>query len=700
MNKWTSSLKQVRFINIQYFCATFSVPSSDQKRMIEASAHIEDVKHLFKPNMRKRTEFFGIFLHELGSKVSGNYASVLEYELSFYSMLEITWSKYVNLLLPPPYETDCRNYSLSGMDSQADCFESCFAQHTLAKYTRFPLFAVPAHQALHVPTMLKATNLTDDLIPECKKSCQQNDCSRHFYSLNKMAAAPKERSILFEFRLQKSRQPMFIVKTEAANELITFVTNILGVIFFWTGLCPLTFFFSERVVNIVKKMQRNKELCNQLYRSFVIIMCVVLYLIQVFGTVSTYFAFITKVETKLMTEDQVTDIPVIDLCISEEVQAMSLNTSVERYFVVLESVFDYNIMDGKIMTQANKTELSIAQYLVHESLCLSTAFKVSNRSNRHDLRNVNLTSYGRFRENHNNMFIRQKRHPVRKLSPVYSAYTSQLLSMKLGFEFRKRLIRSKSVLKILMHDRSVEGYDADTNVIPLCQKNGSYCVDLQHIVTYQKVVQKLLKPPYDTKCLDAESSIMKMYSSSRNCINDCVAREFRWRHGKFHPTSVPHILRGDESSDLRRRLPDDEDKKQELWCKSLCGQRCLHTNYFAKLKSHFRSPYHLTIMLMTPTEPTVIVTTKAVVPFLDLLYVLLNGACFWLCFSPIDHALSQRILTRIERRRVAPISSQPMFMRVAAGEMSRRLQTRPITMTRHLSGSKRRLKSAPLLRTT
>lgn len=90
----------------------------------------------------------GVILPEVGITLLSCYLEAIMFPN--YG-LNISCIKYSCHLLPPPFETMCRDYSSYEFESQGHFFESCVVRKYMKQHKRFPLFLCSAYESLSIP---------------------------------------------------------------------------------------------------------------------------------------------------------------------------------------------------------------------------------------------------------------------------------------------------------------------------------------------------------------------------------------------------------------------------------------------------------------------------------------------------------------------------------------------------------------------
>ena len=89
--------------------------------------------------------------HDARLRIHGKYdfLSVLSLLKDVHTMIFFT--AFRNRLLPPPYETKCRDYSATKYQSREHCIESCAVRLSLDQRSVFPICVSAAYDPLPVP---------------------------------------------------------------------------------------------------------------------------------------------------------------------------------------------------------------------------------------------------------------------------------------------------------------------------------------------------------------------------------------------------------------------------------------------------------------------------------------------------------------------------------------------------------------------
>ena len=182
----------------------------------------------------------------------------------------LSYSEAVTQSLPPPYETNCKTYSLNNsrrQDMRSDCIQKCVVKHLNKKYKNNCL------PTLNNDKLVRRENLFDlahipfcdwsqdkrkeemqdyiyDLQNVCEKECPRN-CLESFYTYElaqrKGDWYKEQHPNWFSFNIEHSRYPDQIIVHKPIMSWITLVSEFGGQLGMWLGLSVI--FVCNQVLN-------------------------------------------------------------------------------------------------------------------------------------------------------------------------------------------------------------------------------------------------------------------------------------------------------------------------------------------------------------------------------------------------------------------------------------------------------------------
>ena len=164
------------------------------KRQPIASFFLNSVT--FTLDLLKKMPYFWYMTDKRGKCSQGGIPAYLSVETKPNVIIGFSYEEYEEVLLPPPFDTMCRKYSVSedGFISQDHCYESCYKWESLrATRSLLPgilMFAndsasiIPYSDELEEASVtltetgekVLMKNLRHNLSEECEKKCWQRDC--------------------------------------------------------------------------------------------------------------------------------------------------------------------------------------------------------------------------------------------------------------------------------------------------------------------------------------------------------------------------------------------------------------------------------------------------------------------------------------------------------------------------------------------
>lgn len=197
---------------------------------------------------------------------------------------DLTYSSSVKVKLPPPYDTNCRNYSEdSPFLSRYNCYDQCFKKQTIA-YNVVPDMTIidketynqstahivpwdvlegqglktlkPISESLQ-DSYRKVRSKWQDIKNFCRESCNRADCISEkisprissFEGWQRKGNATLHHITAF---LRTPYQPIIQVSSIPKEEFIDYIVYLFSMLSFWLGYCPLT---------LTNKLLRRLQVC-------------------------------------------------------------------------------------------------------------------------------------------------------------------------------------------------------------------------------------------------------------------------------------------------------------------------------------------------------------------------------------------------------------------------------------------------------
>lgn len=183
----------------------------------------------------------------------------------------ISYSRRITYLLPPPYTTQCFDYSKIGFKSRNDCYEKCYIELSVRQCN-----VVPSYININGKFILVKFNQTDQeklCIKQverniCHRKCHHDDCVNEYYTFKLITdneIDDKERLILTNeypnlnyesvsvVEVASTDEPDTIYRHSPEQQLVEFICYTAGVISLWTGFSILS------VYHFGKKFYQNRQ---------------------------------------------------------------------------------------------------------------------------------------------------------------------------------------------------------------------------------------------------------------------------------------------------------------------------------------------------------------------------------------------------------------------------------------------------------
>ena len=558
-----------------------------------------------------------------------SFHSFVQQALSRRLMQQVSFSLFRQRLLPPPFDTGCRDYNdTTQFVSQTHCLQSCAVHESLARDGMFPVYDSPAGEWRREPfARAFSLNRTTWLSARCSSKCAQPDCVKQHFAIQSWSMLVSNISHWAMIHLSPSTQPVRETTANAVNDVLTFAIGFLSCAAFWTGLTPLALALNRGLLRRIRRFSSSSSRSNQgklpesVYKKTMMGIAAAAYLWQVYLISLSYFSYSTVNRLDLVPSQQpeLSKIPATDVCHYIEWQ--------RRHNFTL---FQANQVIGSVRVRYSAYGISRAMNLIryhnfklHKFLChgISFGLPTSNMSVQA------LCPYSR------DAFLRLQEN--------------DLFSFCISKCFEQRFMRDEGGgIYVAMHDDNVAHYDADSNVIKV------YLIGPQHVHLMYSIVQLERMPrPYDTDCVTHHPD----YNSSRDCFDSCYTDSFTHT---FHsrPEDVPHDAVAGNYTDpdamTRRQRDLLQALKQE--CRKKCGSDCSQAMFMVqKLKLDATTDGHWCLRVTLPQALVTLITFTARTTLFDFASVLLNGASFWLTFCPTSLLLAPTSSAKRQSKRVS-----------------------------------------------
>lgn len=609
-----------RFFRGNYACLTINpgiqtIKTSDPTVNHMFDLKLSEIRHMMLP----------LYVHERDSKICGNYDSYFEMLVSMNDNFKVRFSKYTSILLPAPYDTDCMDYAVTEYDSVDDCIESCAVNQSLSVIGQFPRFLSAAFRNSWDVPFDPILNISRDayLQSHCNNQCPKPDCVRSKYSvyplrqeknrLMKRNPGKKGKFPSTRIEIMTSDQPIHLMESVAVYDVVTFATNFLGCITFWTGLCPFSVLLAKRILRAVRfsfsyqnKVWRIKKWIRTFYVAIVVLLALSAYAYQVYKISDIYFSYATKNRIEYMTRVSY-KVPTIDICHRIEANASLKN-------MLLTEIFS-EIQTHKV---ANESAASMRQYLMYNLLCHSLTFRGQR------FRGRELYARSLYRRDEDEL------------------QNHEMLSIQLSKYVQDHLL-SASQIYLTMHNTNVAAYDPSNNMIRI-----GHAKRISAFFTLSAVIHKRMQRPYDTDCLKDIGS----FSSSRNCYESCYSLMFQIKYASL-PIDSPVFLPREkgEGNNIVPVPTTPQVHEIRKACVATCGTDCRQTYYFMSIANQTFGVTDYSFTFFRPHEVVTNIVYSAKTSFADFLMVVLNGGSFWLAFCPATFLFSHRFMKKMKEKK-------------------------------------------------
>lgn len=199
-----------------------------------------DLNHIIRSRAMSLSYFISRNVDDIPFHGSGFAKKLSLTNYKDYSMIA---DRYLNKYLPPPYDTNCRDYDLSNFRSKDDCFESCERNRTIAKYEA--LIPGPTFDTKNEKLMKLNMRAVSDMKPEegdqiemiesfCSGACAQVECVENIMVPVTKSVNPRDR--LMKITVGVPTAPAKVAQFVPNLSLTSYIVQLGSIIGFWTGL--------------------------------------------------------------------------------------------------------------------------------------------------------------------------------------------------------------------------------------------------------------------------------------------------------------------------------------------------------------------------------------------------------------------------------------------------------------------------------
>ena len=615
-----------RIVNESY-CITVHPEISSKKIMDPQNSQLNTFGIRY---LSKNGKLFICILHDAYSHMHGHYNSYefLPLKQSHKQVL-ITYTKFTSKLLPAPYDSMCQDYRYTAFQSQHHCLETCAVTRLFQQNKSYPNILSALYEPFDMIYMYNPSARPPrhhQIYRVCRMKCPALDCVSNEYSPKHRRWDDSERNLTIETQLtlDSSQRPAFITKLYPAIDVVTFLSTFLGCIAFWTGIYPFTLLLSHQVLKhrIAASLPKGSK---KLYITFIVTLAATAYSYELLTMANSYFKYATS-NTIVLASDERIEIPAIDFCfpIQAENDTRTRTKSKDEMFVHVAGSKD-------LIKRSDKTaHVRIIYYVIFGMLCHSVRVESGSLPNVY----ADHGSYTDFNYLKGNDLI-----ILTSANHVVGNFTL------------------KEQMYLAMHSLSEFGHDDADNFL-LIQHTFRFPQDIMFEIFPDVVTEYRMPVPYDTSCMEQEyqtvhSNIMR---SSKQCFDSCYSHRFIQAHESF-PSDSPQFVRVNEKLMRTTNATDSADnEKMKQTCHLRCRNDCHQVHYSCEYDQFWQSENnkHAFIVSFTVMRPQqeIVIRYSAHVSFMDLMFVILNGASFYLTFCPATLLLSKRFLSIFKKKKI------------------------------------------------
>jgi hypothetical protein len=412
-----------------------------------------------------------------------------------------------------------------------------------------------------------------------QKHCHQLDCI-DYQLVSELAEYARSGLNDSKLILDASSGLDTIIISQPVYEYITFITDIAGIVSFWSGMCPISLLLADAVINWLSAATRS-TLMQKIFIFNLYSFMAVVYFVQIQGVVQEYFSYPTSNQLIFHPEIDNTEAPVVSICFETNFQG----------YVDLEWLSQHQSQNMSFFEKSSGYRLNDS-YAFYGHICFSF-------------------SKNKDQENNTALKRREKNNITILFQDVFNK------------------IKPCKRVRITMRSDTIHLFDAGNNIYQL------QSIDPKLVMTSYSCIlhQGKLEQPYETDCIDKRNR--HGMKSASHCLNTCYNDRFYKKYSNL-PFNSPVPLSLFRKYNVKSwNNSDNMDSELLRGCKRECKSDCSQIYYFlSPLIAHLPSK-EWKLTLQEQKSRRISVKYSAKLPLLGLIYVVLNGASFWLAFSPI-----------------------------------------------------------------
>jgi hypothetical protein len=217
-----------------------------------------------------------------------------------------------------------------------------------------------------------------------------------------------------------------------------------------------------------------------------------------------------------------------------------------------------------------------------------------------------------------------------------------LLEVRLSMNYTEKFI-SKSPMYVTFHTEVESAFNRNNNFLAVVRNHST---PASATLTFRILKTILQKAPYDTNCIDRSDD--HIAPSESDCYEFCYT-SLHLRYLKSFPADSPVFLLSTTRIGASEAQNSTMITRIKHHCQTSCLRDCVEMNFFAReLQSH-DAPYWF-LSIRSQQETAISITHTPRIRFIDMLYVILNGASFWLSFCPVLFFFRSNIMSIIVRQ--------------------------------------------------
>ena len=244
--------KIVSYLVLNQKCFAFTIKSKTDYKYVSIQRVKGSIGYLngviFHSNLTQHLSQMSVIYHEPNGLLREGFTRYL-YLTDVSRLFSMSYEKYYNQLLPPPFVTECRNYAHTGFQHQGHCISECIIKRSTENSSELQpgpsIFDRIKYGRLKMVPLVKTereqhySRLVQDIESYCDQKCWQPDCEENLLIPTLMAANEYLYGVVVTYAQQA---PTIRTIFTQRMTFIEFATDLLSAFGFWLGMNAINVF--------------------------------------------------------------------------------------------------------------------------------------------------------------------------------------------------------------------------------------------------------------------------------------------------------------------------------------------------------------------------------------------------------------------------------------------------------------------------